>query len=78
MIISDLQHLEIVSEETKIQGQGGKYYGGSNEAVATGNSAAIAEGPNTFSGTHVETNTYTKPGLSASSTYGESYSKTRW
>jgi hypothetical protein len=77
MIISDLQHLEIVSEETQIQGQGGGYYY-QNDAVATGDSSAIAEGPNTFTGTNVETNTYTRPGLSASNTKGKSYSSTRW
>ncbi len=67
MIISDLNHVEVVSEETETAIEGGYYgyYYGYNSSAGAYAGATAAYGQSNY--TYTSTGTYTEPGYASSS-----------
>ena len=81
MIISDLNHVEVVSEETETSIEGGYYggwpyyYGSNNYAYAGAGAYAYGSATSTSTGTYTSTGPYSSSSSSnsSSSTYGGYY-----
>ncbi len=76
MIISDLNHVEVVSEETETSIEGGYFYGGypyyGTSNYASAGSRALAFGQ--FSSAYTSTSTFTASGVASSSSGASSSS----
>jgi hypothetical protein len=69
MNISDLNHLEVVAEETNVEGSSGYYYP-SASASAGSDASAVAYGFSTYTSTYTITSAFAQAGyVSASGSY---------
>ncbi|MFZ1025647.1 MAG: hypothetical protein WAN66_05440 [Limnoraphis robusta] len=67
MNISDLNHLEVVSEETNVEGGSYGYYYPSASASAGSDSSAVAYGFNTYTSTYTSTSAFAQGGYVSAS-----------